>query len=161
MWQKLLFRSNKSSSKCIMYIQIHLCLTMTFIKVTKRRRQILHKKAQILMPHDHPKGPLAIKFCINSFTQQHTTQGTFGEHTHAYTHTHTQIQVHAHTHTHTNTHPLGSTHPMRETICSTMCLLKVTITNSFCMTKKGRERASQLLNHEVTAGVQNKGVSAS
>lgn len=32
------------------------------------------------------------------------------------------------------------THPMRDTICSTMCLLKVMITNSFCVTKKHTEK---------------------
>lgn len=42
-------------------------------------------------------------------------------------------------HTHTHTHPVRVTHPIRETICSTMCLLKVMITNSFCMTKKHTE----------------------
>lgn len=51
------------------------------------------------MPRDRPKGPLAIKFCINSFTQQHTTQGTFGEHTHTHKYRHIHIQTHTQAHT--------------------------------------------------------------
>lgn len=43
---------------------------------------------------------------------------------------------------------LRPTHPMRETICSTMCLLKVMITNTFCVTKERKgESASGTWDH--------------
>lgn len=56
----------------------------------------------------------------------------------ANTHMHTLTDTHINKQTDTQT--IWLAHPMRETICSTMCLLKVMITNSFCMTRKHTEK---------------------